>query len=113
MVEQYRGAGFLEGYATYKEIYYAYVNYCGSLAMRGNPNVNAKVKNFQDEQLSWINQMYRNNPKDIYWQQVYGIRPALTQPSPNSSASCTAASSSAFTNKTGWTCTSASASSTT
>jgi hypothetical protein len=27
LLEQHRGAGFLEGYVSYKEIYYAYVNY--------------------------------------------------------------------------------------
>jgi hypothetical protein len=48
MLDQYRGAGFLEGYATYKEIYYAYNNFYKSLVLNGNPNINIKAKNFAD-----------------------------------------------------------------
>lgn len=72
LITQYRGAGFLEGYSTFKEINYAYNNFYKSLVLNGEPNVNAKVKSFVDTQLSWINEMYAKNTKDIYWQQVYG-----------------------------------------
>lgn len=72
MINQYRGAGYLEGYATYKEIFYAYNNFYKSLVMNGEPNVNTKVKNFVDLQLAWIDEMYAKNTKDLYWQQVYG-----------------------------------------
>lgn len=72
-VQQYRGSGFCEGYATYKEIYYAYVNFYKSLVLNGQPNVNAQVKKFQDEQLMWLDGMAAKNPHDAYWQHVRGL----------------------------------------
>jgi hypothetical protein len=40
--------------------------------LNGEPNVNTRVKSFVDKQLSWINDMYARNTKELYWQQVYG-----------------------------------------
>lgn len=35
MIQQFRAAGFLEGYSTYKEIFYAYSNFYQSLVLNG------------------------------------------------------------------------------
>jgi hypothetical protein len=68
MLDQYRAAGFCEGYATYKEIFYAYSNYVKSLALNGSYNVNIAVKRFQDEQLTWLDRMAAAaSPSDLYW----------------------------------------------
>ena len=72
LTTQYRAAGYLEGYSSYKEIYYAYVNFYNSI-LSGSPNVNIKVKDFVDQQLDWIDHMYKQNSKDPYWQQAYGM----------------------------------------
>jgi len=71
-LQQYRGAGMCEGYATYKEIYYAYTNFYKSLVLKGSPNVNAQVKSFQDSQLLWLDAMAAKNTRDPYWQHVNG-----------------------------------------
>lgn len=71
LTTQYRAAGYLEGYSSYKEIYYAYTNFYKSI-LEGSPNVNIKVKDFVDQQLDWIDYMYKQNSRDQYWQQAYG-----------------------------------------
>lgn len=73
MLQQYRAGGFCEGYASYKEIFYAYNNYVKSLALNGSFNVNVDVKRFQDEQLIWLDQMAAKFANELYWQQARGI----------------------------------------
>ena len=66
LLDQHRGAGFLEGYVTYSDIYAAYLNLCGSIIQ--SPNLNEKVQAFVDEQLDYIDRMVAAHPMDLYWQ---------------------------------------------
>jgi hypothetical protein len=70
LLEQHRGAGFLEGYITYRDIYSAYRNLCGSM-IKGE-SLPQKVQNFIDEQLEYIEAMVDGHPRDLYWQYAGG-----------------------------------------
>lgn len=68
LLEQHQGAGFLEGYTTYKEIHAAYVNLekFKLHAATAGPKLQAHLTT----QLSWLEQMVENFPRDLYWRTV-------------------------------------------
>ena len=65
-MEQHRSAGFLEGYLTYKEINYAYVNW--ESVILGEKKLSHKVVNFLNDQIDFIDAMSAAHPKELYWQ---------------------------------------------
>jgi hypothetical protein len=69
LLEQHRGAGFLEGYTTYKEIYAAYLNL--NKFKINAATVKAGVQAHLSSQLEFIDQMAETFPRDLYWQTVY------------------------------------------
>lgn len=66
LMEQHRAAGFLEGYVSYKEINYAYVNW--ESAILGGKQIKQKVINFLNDQIDFIDAMAAAHPKELYWQ---------------------------------------------
>ena len=65
-MEQHRAAGFLEGYVTYKDINYAYVNW--ETIILGGKQLSPKVVNFLNDQIDFIEKMAEAHPKELYWQ---------------------------------------------
>ena len=65
-MDQHRGAGYLEGYATYKEINYAYKNFEASV-LKGQQMKPALVQ-FLNDQIDFVDQMGDTHEKDIFWQ---------------------------------------------
>jgi hypothetical protein len=65
-LEQHRAAGFLEGFATYRQIYSAFINFAG-LDFKGEKYAPADVQSFLDQQLDFMDQMVKNNPTDSFW----------------------------------------------
>lgn len=49
LLDQHRGAGFIEGYLEYKGIYAAYQNFCGKL-LQGE-ELESRAQKFVDDQL--------------------------------------------------------------
>lgn len=68
LMEQHRGAGFLEGYATFKEIYSAYNNLAKSIIKA--ETLGSKVQSFIDEQQEYLEHMVAAFPLDLYWQHA-------------------------------------------
>lgn len=58
-------SGYMEGYSAYYLIYDSWVNMQGSIG-----NLNQDVKNFLDQQLSWVTEMVESNPTNSYWNAV-------------------------------------------
>jgi len=69
LIDQHRGAGFLEGYATYREIQAAYVNF--NKFRINEPAVKPKLQTFLNNQMDFIETMAERFPRDIYWQYAY------------------------------------------
>jgi hypothetical protein len=61
LMEQHRAAGFLEGYLTYKEINYAYVNW--ESVILGGKQLRQNVVNFLNNQIDFIDAMAAAHPK--------------------------------------------------
>lgn len=71
LIEQHRGAGFLEGYVSYRDIYSAYQNLVGSL-LKGE-QLSVKAQDFIDQQLEYLDEMVEKHPRDLFWQYAGGM----------------------------------------
>lgn len=65
-MDQHRAAGFLEGYVTYKEINYAFVNW--RQVILGGKELSPRVVNYLGEQTDFVDSMAAAHPKELYWQ---------------------------------------------
>ncbi len=66
LIDQHRGAGFLEGYVTYMEINYAYKNW-QAVILKGK-QLKSNLINFLNDQIDYIDTMAEAHPKELYWQ---------------------------------------------
>lgn len=71
LLEQHRGAGFLEGYVSYREIYSAYQNLVGGFLK--SEQLSVKAQEYIELQLEFIDEMVGKNPRDLYWQYAGGM----------------------------------------
>jgi hypothetical protein len=55
LLDQHRGAGFLEGYLTYKEINFAYKNWASVIL--GGKEMKPKLVTFLNDQIDFIDKM--------------------------------------------------------
>jgi len=71
LADQHRGAGFLEGYATYLEIHAAYLNF--NKFKVNDASVKPKLQEYLNNQMEFIETMADKFSRDVYWQQAYAF----------------------------------------
>lgn len=71
LLDQHRGAGYLEGYATYKEIFAAYNNFEAFYFNNSKDfQQRAPLLNFLESQLEFMEKTAEEKKEDLYWQYV-------------------------------------------
>lgn len=65
LLDQHRGAGYIEGYLTYQEIYCAYKNLEGAIIKKKELSEN--TQKFVDDQFRYIEFMIKENKDSLFW----------------------------------------------
>jgi hypothetical protein len=68
-LEQHQAAGYLEGYASYRQIYDAFLNYV-TLSFGGNTHAPPSVDQFMEQQINYMDYMVSINPNDLFWTYI-------------------------------------------
>jgi hypothetical protein len=68
-LQQHQAAGFLEGYATYREIWNAFNNLI-KYDFDGNPYAPTIIEDFLEKQIIFLDQMVLGNQNDPFWTYI-------------------------------------------